>query len=73
MLDINKLRGAIYLKHRNAAEFAAEIGFTRQKITQILNGRQRPSIDDARVIADGLKLTDNEAVEIFLARESVNH
>ena len=68
MLDINRLRGAIYTKHTNVTEFATSLGWTRQRVSMILRGKQRVDVDDARLMADKLGLTDTETIQIFLSR-----
>ena len=68
MIDINKLRGAIYTKHEHVSEFAAALGWPRQRVSMILRGNQKVNVNDAALIADKLGLTDAETLQIFLGR-----
>lgn len=66
MLDINRLRGVVYAKHRSIAEFAVKAGYSRQKMTRVINGQQTLDINEAKHLADVLNLTPEEAHSIFL-------
>ena len=65
-MDYRKLRGAIYSRHKSIAAFARDIGWTRQKLHNIVNGQYLPNTEEVKTIRKGLNLTRDEATAIFL-------
>ncbi len=68
MVDTNRLRGAIYTEYPSMAAMADSLGWTRQRLSRIVQGQRVPDVDDVREIRHALKRTSwNEIIGIFFA------
>lgn len=63
-------RGLVYSKYRTIADMARELKWTRQKATNIVNGKQEPSVDDVCDMATALGLSFEDVSKFFLRRKS---
>lgn len=62
----NSIRGAVFSMFNSISAFANAIGWGRNKASRILNGTQKPTIEDMEQIADCLKISDAQRfVSIF--------
>ena len=53
-------RGLIFSKYKSITEFAAAIGWTRNKASRIANGIQEPDAEDMERMADALDIVSPE-------------
>ena len=63
-------RGVVYSKYRSIADFAACIGWTRQKGTNIVNGISEPTLDDVDKMSKALGMTFEDTARFFLPERS---
>ena len=59
------LRGIIYSRYDSEADFARSLGWTRQKLNRIVNGKMS-NIEELNAIAQGLNVPVSEAIAFFL-------
>lgn len=55
------VRGVILQKYPSASAFARSMGWPRQKASDIINGRRKPTADEMVMIAKDVGLTDAKA------------
>lgn len=55
-----KLRIAIWQKFKHQVDFARATGFTEQKISKIVCGRQEPTAAEKQIICEKLGVRENE-------------
>lgn len=65
------LRGLIYSRYDNEAEFARYLGWSRQRLNKIVNGKI-PNIEELNAIAKGLNVPVSDAILFFLPAQSPN-
>lgn len=65
--NMNELRGMIYSHFRTEAECARRLGWTRQKLNYITNGKRLPDIRDVNVLAKALDVEVGKLINIFLS------
>lgn len=65
---IRPLRSLIFGKYDSEAEFARELGWSKQRLNKITNGLKEPSVTEINALANGLETTADNLVQIFLAR-----
>ena len=71
VVNIDKLKGKMREKNITQAELADSIGIARSTINRkINNGGDDFSIEEVRLIAEALEISNTEAVDIFLLRKS---
>lgn len=63
-----KLRSAIYGKFKNETEFAAAIGWSRQKVNKMTNGQYEPDLNEVNDIAKALEMDFYETANLFLLK-----
>lgn len=61
-----ELRGLVYSKFRSATEFARELGWSKQRLHNIMTAQTEPHISDVNAIAKGLNKSVGEITTIFL-------
>ena len=71
-MDLCRLRGEIVAAYRTQSAFADAIGWHKNKVTNMLNGKYKPDTDEVAMIADMLQLDANGFCTIFLTRKSPN-
>ena len=62
---LNALRAVIYGKYRNLTAFGEHVGWQKQKVNRIVNGKTKPSLDDLETICEALGITLNEGFAFF--------
>jgi len=72
MAKIRGLRSAIYGLYDSEAEFAREIGWTRQQLSKITNGQKIPDVAEINALASGLHTSVESVCQFFLNRRSPN-
>lgn len=65
------LRGLIYSRYDNEADFARYLGWSRQRLNKIVNGKI-PNIEELNAIAKGLNVPVSDAILFFLPAQSPN-
>lgn len=65
-MDKAKLRGKIYENYKSVSKCAQSMGWSRQRLHLIVNGKRVPDVDDVREISTVLKLSNDEMLSIFL-------
>ena len=65
-MNENKIRGIILGRYTSITAFAKEVGWTRQKASSIINGRQEPSLDDIYAISKAVSADAGKIASIFL-------
>ena len=60
-MDTNRLRGEIAARYKTQSAFADAINWNKNKVTNLLKGTYKPSIDDVVKIAEkkGIKIIRN--------------
>ena len=66
-MNLNKLKGKIVENEMNIEALAEAIGVERSSMYRKLGNFEKITIGEAIKIKDALKLSDDEAYEIFLA------
>ena len=51
----NKVKGEVYAKFKNIAELAKELGWSRQKLSLIVNGKREPNLSDIQALLQALQ------------------
>lgn len=72
MEPIKTVRGLIYDRYKNEAEFGRAIGWPRQRVNKITNGNRQPTIEELETMAIGLDVPTSVLLEFFLHKESPN-
>jgi DNA-binding helix-turn-helix protein len=72
VINSKKLRGRIHEEFRSLSEFTRTVGWSQNKIGNILSGRRVPDINECAQMAEALNLDTTEYVEIFLPQLSPN-
>lgn len=70
MAKVLELCGLIHSKYKNESAFALALGWTKQRLNKITNGKTQPSLEDAIEIADGLGVNVSTIADIFLRQKS---
>lgn len=66
MAKIKGLSALIHGQYDSESEFADAIGWARQRLNKILNGDQKPTLDDVKDIAEGLNVPFMMVANFFL-------
>ena len=64
------LNGMIHSKYKNETEMASALGWTRQRLNIITNGKKMPDLDEAVKIAGALDQPLDTIANIFLGEKS---
>lgn len=64
----NTLRGMIYSKYDSMADCARAMGWSRQRLNNLTNGRKKPDVEEAIILADALGTDVATIVKFFLQR-----
>lgn len=64
------LNGMIHSKYKNESEMASALGWTRQRLNIITNGKKMPDLDEAVKIAGALDQPLDTIANIFLGEKS---
>lgn len=63
---MNELRSMIYSRFKTEAECARQLGWPKQKLNYITNGKRMPDIRDVNELAKTLQVDVGTLVDIFL-------
>lgn len=69
---INKVRGAVYSRYNDIAALAKVIGWSRQKLSPIVNGKKEPDLSEVQAMADAMEMEASELASFFLELKSQN-
>lgn len=67
---INKVKGAVYARFKDIAELANKLGWSRQKLSPIVNGKKEPSLSDVQAMADAMEMESDILASFFLELKS---
>lgn len=62
----NKVKGEVYAKFKNIAELAKVLGWSRQKLSLIVNGKREPNLSDIQTMANVLNIDAEKLASFFL-------
>lgn len=65
-MNENKIRSLVMGLYPSRTAFAKAVGWTRQKASNIIEGKQEPTLDDCYVIANAVGKDADEIASIFL-------
>ena len=71
-MNENKIRGIVFGHYSSITAFANAVNWSRQKATNIIEGKQEPRLDDIYVIARAVGEDAEEIASIFLQRKTQN-
>lgn len=66
----NKVKGEVYSKFKNIAELAKVLGWSRQKLSLIVNGKREPNLSDIQLMANVLNIDAEKLASFFLELRS---
>ena len=69
---INNVRGAVYARYESIAELAETLGWSRQKLSPIVNGKQEPTLSDIQAMAQAMAMDVTLLTSFFLQLKSQN-
>ena len=69
---INNVKGAVYARYKDIAELAQTLGWSRQKLSPIVNGKREPSLSDIQAMAQAMEMDADELASFFLELKSQN-
>ncbi|MBQ9720567.1 MAG: helix-turn-helix transcriptional regulator [Oscillospiraceae bacterium] len=72
MARIIELSGLIYSKYEKECQLADELGWPRQRLNKIVNGKKEPDLEEVVAIASKLDRPVGEMVNLFLRYKSPN-
>jgi hypothetical protein len=65
-MNIDIMRGAIAEMFKTNGLFAVAMGWHKNKVSAMLNGRYVPDVDEAAMMAHVLRLNEEKFCQIFL-------
>lgn len=71
-MKINNVKGAVYARYKDIAELAQTLGWSRQKLSPIVNGKKEPSLSDIQAMAKAMEMDADELASFFLELKSQN-
>lgn len=72
MPRIIELSGLIYSKYAKECQLADDLGWTRQRLNKIVNGKKEPDLEEVAALAEKLGQPVGEMVLLFLRQKSPN-
>ena len=72
MARVFELASLIHGKYDSESDFADQLGWPRQRLNKIVNGDQKPTLDDVEQISRGLDAPFMTVANIFLRSGSTN-
>lgn len=69
---VRAFRGLIYSKFDSESAFARAIGWSRQTVNKLSNGKRQPNLGEIEALAKALDVSEMDLIHIFLANESPN-
>ena len=67
---INRVKGEVYAKYKDIAELAETLGWSRQKLSPIVNGKKEPNLSDIQAMAKALDMDVTLLASFFLDLKS---
>jgi len=64
------LNGLIHNRYDNQSKMATAMGWSRQRLNKILNGKKKPNLEEVDMIARALGVPFATAAQFFLVRQS---
>ena len=71
-MNENKIRGLVLGQYCSITAFAKAVNWTRQKASNIICGKQEPSLDDIYTISKAVYKDATEIASIFLQQKTQN-
>ena len=68
MAKILELCGMIHARYNNEASFADALGWSRQRLNKITNGKKEPDLEEVAAMANGLGEPLEKVANIFLQK-----
>lgn len=72
MAKIRELRSIIYGKYDSESQFAQVLGWEKQRLNKITNGKKEPDVVELNALASGLGVSVDNIAQIFLRFKSPN-
>ena len=72
MAKIEELTAMINEKYGRESRMASDMGWTRQRLNKITNGRKEPDLEEVQAIAEKLEQPFAKVAYIFLNQKSPN-
>lgn len=69
---INNVKGAVYARYRDIADLANALGWSRQKLSPIVNGKKEPSLSEVQAMASAMEMDVVQLTAFFLELKSQN-
>ena len=69
---INNVKGAVYARFKDIADLANTLGWSRQKLSPIVNGLKEPDLSDIQAMAKAMEMDVFELTLFFLELKSQN-
>ena len=69
---INNVKGAVYARFKDIAELAETLGWSRQKLSPIVNGKREPNLSDIQAMAKAMDMDVTLLASFFLELKSQN-
>lgn len=66
----NEFRGAVYSRFSDATAFADKLGWSRQKVSYIMNGKRVPRLSDIQEMASAMNMDVCKVASFFLQNGS---
>lgn len=63
----NEFRGLVYSRFNTQSSFANEIGWSKQKVSKIINNMQVPTVRDIEALSCCLEKPVEDIVNLFLS------
>ena len=67
---INNVKGAVYARYKDIADLAETLGWSRQKLSPIVNGKREPSLGDIQEMAKAMEMDVTLLASFFLELKS---
>lgn len=71
-MPLEKLRAEIYEQYDSMSQFAQKIGWSRQRLSNIVLGKQRANTSDVKTLADALNISGEMLFDFFMPERSRN-
>lgn len=72
MEKVIELRGLIYGKYATESQLADELGWSKQRLNLITNGKREPDLEEVAALAEKLDKSVEDMVYLFLRHRSPN-
>lgn len=65
-MNENALRGAVYAKYESLTALARALGWSRQKVSNVIGGKVEPSLEDVDKLSKALGIGLEQTAQFFL-------